>query len=226
MNLKESYQYQNYITSLFNQAAAHIGKENYTKVTSVHLRTKADPNGIDETIVETADSNYPDVSVETMICFALELISEKERLGRAITDAKYCAKSPWGSEIDIDAQLAANKNRHELAYLIQNLMAARKKTSMTSGTGYRINTEGNQTPYVYPIEKTVEYVFDRNYIKKLLADLKTESSKLSMQAEKAMLDEKVTFEPIYSISDSFEDALAAFVEREEKRRVAASSQEE
>ena len=213
MNLKEAYQYQNYIGVLFGQTLAYLQPMYVTTTTRTHYKSKAINNIEDEVINESLERPFGDVSVDALIDFAAALIEEKVTLGAAITDAKYNAKITYFDDgIDLDAELSANKSRHSMVTKLQTLAEIKPKiTRKSSAKDYCFNAEGNQTSYTYPIEDVVTIDFDRDHLKSILKDLKETSMNKSMRADKAMLDTKVSFEPSFDINDSYADTLKAFI---------------
>ena len=214
MNLKESYQYQNHLMSLFTQTYSNLGCDHYvTKTSRAHLRSKAAEGAVDETLDESVERPFGDIPVDAVIDFAGALITERTNLGAAITDAKYRAKiSVFGSDsIDLDAELAANKSRHQLIGKLAHLADIKPEVvRKTTAKDYKFNAEGNQTPYFYPVEDKVVIDFNRDTLCAKLKVLKESADAISMRAEKAMLDTQVQFAPKFDIHDSYLDTLTAY----------------
>ena len=82
--------------------------------------------------------------------------------------------------------------------------------------GYKFNAEGNQVPYYYNVEDTMEELFDREQLKALLKRLTTESDELSAKIELAYVTGEVNFEPTFDIGDSFEDSMEIFLNMKEE----------
>jgi len=215
MNLKESYQYQNHLNSLYAQVYSNLSCDAYlTKTSRSHFRSRVAPGVMDETLDETTERPFGNIPVDALIGFACALIDERAKLGKAITEAKYRSTLPSynDSDIDLDAELSANKMRHNLILRLEN-MAELKPTVVRKSTAkdYRFNQEGNQTQYVYPVEDKIEIDFSREALCAKLKSLKETADNISMKAEKAMLDEKVDFQPRFNIHTSYQDTLCEFV---------------
>lgn len=214
MNLKESYQYQNHIMSLFAQTYANLSCDAYmTRTERTHCRSKAAEGATDETLDESMERPFGCVPVDAVIDFAGALIVERTELGAAITDAKYRAKiaSFGGDDIDLDAELSANKSRHQLITRMEHLAEIKPEiVRKSTAKDYKFNAEGNQTPYFYPVEDKVVIDFSRDTLCAKLKVLKEVASTLSMRAEKAMLDTQVQFAPRFDIHDSYLDTLTAY----------------
>lgn len=214
MNLKESYQYQNHITSLFAQTYASLGSNAYvTRTERTHCRSKAAEGAIDETVDENMERPFGNVPVDAVIDFACALIAERTDLGAAITDAKYRAKivSFSGDDIDLDAELSANKFRHQLIARLENMADIKPEVIRKStAKDYKFNAEGNQAPYFYPVEDKIVIDFNRDDLCAKRKKIKEVASAMSMRAEKAMLDTNVEFAPKFDIHDSYLDTLTKF----------------
>jgi len=220
MNLKESYQYQNYLSMLFTQTNSYLGLEHIiTNTIRTHYKSKVCDGANDETVDETVERPFGNVSVDTLIDFVCAIIEERTKLGVAIADAKGMAKyTVHIDDFDIDAELSANKYRHQL---IANLtyMADRKEEVIRKSKGfdYKFNAEGNQVEYFYPVEDKITIAFDRNKLRATLKALKNEANTKSMLADKVMLNTVVHFEPAFDVNDSYMDALNAFDRRNNKK---------
>lgn len=212
MNLKEAYQYQNYVGGLFTQVAGYLSYDNnITRKECMHYRSRAAEGANDETTDETVERPFGDIPVDTLIAFAYALINERVHLGAAITDAKYCAKLTFERGIDLDAELSANKSRHQLISKLERMAAIKPETiRKCTGKDYKFNAEGNQTMYVYNTEEKVTIDFDREQLRTTLKQLREIAMEKSMSAEKAMLDTEVQFVPSFDMTDSFSDTLSAF----------------
>ena len=88
MNLKEAFRYQNKLEWLMGEAKAILGREqNVTKVENTALRHKVNPDAEDETTVEEPETEYAD-RITGIAVFLMFLLGERERLSRAIRQAK------------------------------------------------------------------------------------------------------------------------------------------
>lgn len=213
MNLKESYQYQNFLKELYTQTYMNLRELNVVKTVRTHYRSRAAEGAIDETVDETTARPFGDVPVDAVISFTDAIICERERLSSAISDAKHCAKIdiPGCNGIDLDAELSANKLRYQMITRLESLAALKPETVRKStGKDFKFNAEGNQTAYTYPVEEVVSVDFNRDELRSYLKHLKTIAAERSMRAEKAMLETSVNFEPTFDMSDNYMDVLTAY----------------
>ena len=208
MNLKESYQYQNFLKELFNQTHMFLREMYAAKTMRTHYRSRAVDGLNDETVDETTARPFGDIPVDALIGFADAVVIERELLAEAITNAKFVAKQAC---VDLDATLSANKQRHQLITKLECLMGIKPvDTRKSTQKDFKLNAEGNQTPYYYPAEDVITVDFNRDSVRDYLKQLKALTSERSMKAEKAMLETDVAFEPQFDVNDNYLDALRAF----------------
>lgn len=208
MNLKESYQYQNFLKQLFTSAYMSLREINVVKTMRRHCRSRAAEGAVDETIDETPARPFGDIPVDAVIGFIDAIIVERERLASAITSAKYVAKT---DALDLDAVLSANKQRYQFIQKLESLVEIKPEAvNKSTCKDFKFNAEGNQTAYYYPCEDVVTADFDRQQVKEYLKTLKALAAERSMQAEKVMLGTTVDFSPMFDINDNYLDTLTAF----------------
>ena len=79
MNLKESYRYANYLDNLLNTAYKYLATNGFiTTVKQEHMRSKANPEATDETIIVP---KFYDVDFHPMdvINFVVKVFDEREK---------------------------------------------------------------------------------------------------------------------------------------------------
>ena len=202
MILKESFRMQNHLRELTEEAYIFLStKDNVTTVKEEHLRKKSNPKAENETIEVVRDT---DMKPDKVIDLYLDLLKEKEKLSKAISTAKA------GAGLDIDAELDVNKARQDAITRIGCLVSLKSSERDTEGTDYLINTEGNQTPYVYTIHSVRTIDFDRGKVKGILARLRREADEISAKIDLLNVTLEVDYVPKYEIGESFEDAYEKF----------------
>lgn len=127
MNLKEAYRYSNFLDTLFTNAQFYMSSDFFTKKEQRHLRSRADKEAADETVL-TVDFSV-DFSPMDVIDFSVKIIAEKERLMNAISAAKAKA------EINIDNAIAMNKIKQQLAKNFDALSRIKGSTKTSQGVG-------------------------------------------------------------------------------------------
>lgn len=205
MNLKEAFRYQNHLNILISGATRQLSSSaNVTKVKQEHLRKKVNADAEDE-IIDSAVERSIKHPVDGIIDFTMDLLSTKTMLCKAIS----AAKATCG--LDIDAAIAINKARQQVASMFTAMAGIKSQERMKDGRAYKFNNEGNQVPYTYPIKEVVSIDFDRSKVKGCAKALTKQSDDVSTQIDKLMVDIEVDFEPPYDLTDSFEEALDQFM---------------
>lgn len=92
MNLKEAFRYQNFLDKMMSAAEYSICVRDHALVTTkVHNKTKSDPEATDITETVEVEPFFPN---DDVIFFMQWLIIEREKLTKAIVDAKAAADIP------------------------------------------------------------------------------------------------------------------------------------
>ena len=202
MILKESFRMQNHLNELMQQAMLFLSKtENVMKVKEEHLRNKSNPNAENETVEVRRDS---DMEADKVIELYLDLLAEREKLAKAISKAKASA------DIDMDAALSINKTKQAAIERFRGLARLKSNETMESGRDYLINTEGNQTAYVYTIRAVKTIDFDRDALKGIIQRLQRESDAVSAKIDLLNVTLEVDYTSKYDFEESFEDAYVKF----------------
>ena len=116
-------------------------------------------------------------------------IDERDAIGIAIGKAKATM------DFNLDAAVDANKSRRTLLTTLQR-MAGRKSTheiQKGEGKGYVFNKDGNQTEYVYDIDRVVTIDYDRNAVRSLLKELTREADQVSLKIDSTLLSTEVDY---------------------------------
>ncbi|MBR4529407.1 MAG: hypothetical protein IKO80_03905 [Lachnospiraceae bacterium] len=198
MILKETFRMQNHLNDLMQQAMLFLSKpENILRIKEEHQRSRSNPNAQDETVEVRRES---DMTADRVIELYLDLIAEREKLAKAISKAKA------GAELDIDAALSVNKAKQEAISRFRALSRINSTEEMKTGKDYLINTEGNQTAYVYNIRSVSTIDFNRETLKGIVKRLQRECDEVSAKIDLINVTLEVDYTPKYDIDDTFEDA--------------------
>lgn len=209
MILKEAFRYQNYLTSLINYALDYLSCDcNMMSIKQEHMRKKINPSAENETIDILKNSTL-EYTPNQVIDFLMEVLSEKEKLTKAIDAAKN------KSESNMDSAMAMNKVKQNIVNILDGV--ARKKSSerLTKGTDYKFNAEGNQITYIYEVKEITTIDFDRNKVKGIIKKLNKETDEVSYKRDRLDVELEVNYSPSYDVNDTFEDAIDTFVNSEE-----------
>lgn len=202
MNLKESFRYQNFLDSKLNEARYSIGDRSHAlKTTKVHLKNKANPDAENITEVVEVEDFIPNDDVVAFMCW---LVAERQKLTEAIFKAKASL------DFCLDAAIETNKFRQYTSNAVKGMLKYSPSKKIEQGRDYKFNVEGNQTPYYYEIETSLEENFSRDTAKKVVRDMIAKADKTSADIDSAMINTVVDYEPVFDVNDSFEDVMAEF----------------
>lgn len=218
MYLKEAFQYQNYLSGLFENAVAYLGDHrNTTIVTQLHKRKQANPNA--EDLVRQHDEIYPNSDprfpVENVLMFIDKVLEEREHLALAIDQAKL------NSGFDMDAAIALNKDRQRLLPYLSSLVRKRLTTTTSRSSDYMVNVEGNQVSYSYEVEETYVPSFNADAMRIAEKNIRSCCQRTSDRVERYLLTTEVDLEPSFVIDEHYLDAMTAFMLRHESPEDAA-----
>lgn len=199
ITLKEAFRYQNFLDNILGQAENYLRcSDNYMIVTEEHLRSKAVANAEDQTTDNKSDREIS-VAPDTLVDFVISVLTEKEKLTNAINKAKtqHCN--------DFDVFIEVNKARRGVVDVLKRMSRTKGKESMTRGSAYTMNAEGNQVQYFYDIKKTSAVDFDRRKVKDLVCKLSSDADRASATIDYWQTSVPVDFTPLYDLNDTFEE---------------------
>ena len=201
----------NFLDGLMEEGMDLLRTDSFiTKMKETHLRSKANPEAEDE-VIEVSNSTtiideyaIPelvelDFDTNRVICFMQEVLEEKDILSKAIS------KSKSDASIDIDAATSSNKDRQAFIRRLRYMSDMKSYEKISEGSGYKLNNEGNQVPYMYDIKKVTSINFDRNKVKKLIKSLSELCDKVSAEIDRVLITQEVEFEPKWSLTDTLEE---------------------
>ena len=204
MNLKEAFRYQNKLQWLMTEAEEILRRDrNVVKVEQTALLHKVNPDAVDETTIEPADTVYAD-QITDIAVLLMVLLGERERLSRAIREAKKAM------DMDFDGEVSLNTRRQELASIFRNMVQLRSSETVISGggVGYKFNAEGNQVSYRCDLKTVTTINFDRSKIRSYAAALSRKADEISADLDKRMVNTEVSYEPPFDVNDTFAEVLA------------------
>ena len=204
MNLKEAFRYQNKLQWLMTEAEEILRRDrNVVKVEQTALLHKVNPDAVDETTIEPADTVYAD-QITDIAVLLMFLLGERERLSRSIREAKKAM------DMDFDGEVSLNTRRQELASIFRNMVQLRSSETVISGggVGYKFNAEGNQVSYRCDLKTVTTINFDRSKIRSYAAALSRKADEISADLDKRMVNTEVSYEPPFDVNDTFAEVLA------------------
>jgi hypothetical protein len=211
ISIKEAGRYSNFLSSKIEEMSNIPYDEiesKLEKITEFHKKSSANPNAKDKIIEVKKDDAY-DVGPKRILEVIKEMIEEKVNLAMAISLAKAdnFAKVEE-KEMDIDSAIEYSKQLRRLASnFFYPLMDRENRTIKETSNGYAFNVEGNQVPYIYEVDKTIELLYDKKVFIKEKKELLLLADKLSAAVEKVMSSDIVEFTPKYNYLDSTKDIL-------------------
>lgn len=209
MNLKEAFRYQNKLQRLMDEAQYILTQEeNVTRVENTALLHKVNPQAEDETTLETPNTEYAE-NITQLAVFLMYLLNERERLGKAIREAKR------SMELDFDGEVSMNTKRREIADIFRGMseIRSREKVLCGNGIGYKFNAEGNQVSYRCDLKKVITINFDRNKIRSFAAALNKKADNASSQLDKCLVITEVAYEPPFDVNDTFDQVFQWHMEQ-------------
>jgi len=208
MNLKEAFRFQNKLQNLMEETEYLLGDEkNITRVEKTVLRKKVMPEAENETTVEVAGTEYAD-RITAVADFLLYLLGEREKLSRAIFEAKAKVNLPAG----LDGEVSLNGARQRVSQLLRRMTALRNSEVLLpgGGLGYRFNNEGNQVSYRCDVRKVTTINFDRNRIRSHCAALCRKADSVSAAMDAAMVNTQVEYVPPFDVNETFAEVFEAY----------------
>lgn len=160
----------------------------------------------DETRIQEAPSEYAD-RINDVVGFLLWLLSEHEKLTRAIRRTKNALK------LDMDGEISLNKQRQEIAATLREMTGIRssERTVVGGGRDYRFNAEGNQVAYTCDLKKVTTINFDRKLVRNATAELERRADAVSTEIDQCAINSNVDYITPFGVNDGFDEAFEAYM---------------
>ena len=199
MNLRESFQYMNFLDGKLEEIEWKLrDTKNVVTIKETHMKSASNPNFQDEDKTIEPDIEFEAVQ---LIDFMDVIMKEKTELSKAIYEAKNKA------EVNLDHAISLNKAKQKQAIILKRLIDLKTKEEERRETAYMINNEGNQVPFYYPVKRVATINYDRNKVKKRYKAIKKECDEMSTLIDKIQINTEVVFDPKWDVSDTLEDML-------------------
>lgn len=203
MNLKESYRYANFLDSLLTKAYGYLHNKGFvTTTTQEHMRSKANPDASDETLVIPKPYDV-EFTPNNIVDFVVSVLAEKEQLMDAISEAKA------GADINIDTAIAMNKKKQHFVDVLTVMANYKPSERTTQSSGRMFNNERNQVVYYYDVVEKMTIDFNRNDIRGLIKKYLKETDEISAKLDSVEINTEVLFTPKFDMNDEFEDLVLA-----------------
>lgn len=208
MILKEAFRYQNFLTTLLNNAQMYLrDTTNITERKQTHLRSAANPDAADEVTIAQKNTVFDndEITPTVIIRFYMDILNEKENLTNAISAAKKALP------VDMDAVVAMNKVRQNMISTYKTMANLKGGERQTIGSDMKFNAEGNQVSYRYTVNEVTKIDYDRNLVKSLVKKLTEQADKVSAEIDMLNITTEIAHAPKYDIDDSFEDCIVKYM---------------
>ena len=209
MNLKEAFRYQNKLQLLLEETQRILDCEkNVMKVENTYLRRKVMQEAENETVADMPSTEYAGRITE-LAGFMMFVLGEKEKLYRAIRDAKSALK------LDIDSETSLNAARQSSARVLMHMADLRSSelTIANGGYGYRFNSDGNQVSYKCDVKRVTTINFNRNVIRRYAKELNKKADGVSADIDRCVVNASVNYLPLFDVNSSFADVFEGYLER-------------
>lgn len=204
ITLKKSFELQNYLKQLFDNAITVLAyTDNVTTTKQEHLRKKAYDGAENEEIVKPKRNDYQFTVIE-LVDFACDIQKNMEQLTTAINNAKH------SNDNDFDSLISINNRKRTLLNRLSTMANIKPSENITTGTSTKFNEEGNQVKYTYDIKEVTTIDFDRDVVKAIVSRLRKEVDTTSTEIDLMQLNTMVDFDTVYEIGDSLEDAVLKY----------------
>ena len=209
MNLKEAFRFQNKLQSVLEETQHILDcDKNVMKVENTYLRRKVMQEAENETVEDMPATEYADRITE-LAGFMMFVLEEKEKLFRAIRDAKSSLK------LDIDSETSLNAARQSSARVLMNMADLRSSelTIANGGYGYRFNSDGNQVSYKCDVKRVTTINFNRNVIRRYAKELNAKADGVSADIDRCVVNASVNYLTLFDVNSSFADVFEGYLER-------------
>lgn len=204
ITLKKSFELQNYLSQLLNNALCVLSiNDNITTTKQKHLRKKSYSEAEDEEIIVKKSHDFP-FTINDLVKFIDVLIKEIDKLTTAVNDAKYYDGK------NFDAMIAMNNKKRNILRRYEMMASLKPTESIIKGQAEKFNEAGEQVTYRYDIEQVTTIDYDRNEIKKKVSQLRKEVDETSDAIDAMQLQSMVDYDPIFEIGDNLEDVVENF----------------
>ena len=199
MNLRESFQYMNFLDGKLEEIEWKLrDTKNVVTIKETHMKSVSNPNFQDEDKIIEPDIEFEAVQ---LIDFMDVIMKEKAELSKAIHEAKNKA------EVNLDHAISLNKAKQKQAIILKRLIDLKTKEEERRETAYMINNEGNQVPFYYPVKRVATINYDRNKVKARYKAIKKECDEMSTLIDKIQINTEVVFDPKWDVFYTLEDML-------------------
>lgn len=209
LNLNEAFGTLNTIKGLMKEISSIFSNPDVlVKTIRVHLRSEVETgakNLTEEVVSDRYNKQYAIYApyATELVDFYSFLLKEKERLIKAIRDAKV------GQEFDFEGQRSINDDRHAFQSILRDMVNLQNSSVVipNGGTGYRFNNDGVQVEYRCGLRQISKTTFNRKHIRALLDQVTAQSCEMSRRIEQVRATTLVDYVPVINFDNGFKSAF-------------------
>lgn len=210
MNLKEAFRFQNKLQASTGEALGVLGDQsNIVTIENTFMRKKVMAEAENETVLIKPDSEYAGKITE-LLTFVMFLQGEREKLSKAIRQAKATLA------VDMDSEVSLNGKRQELVKMLRRMDEIRSSevVVINGGTGYRFNAEGNQVSYRCDVKTVTTINFDRKVVRRYIKELDQKIDSVSADIDRCLVNSAVEYAAPFGVNDALFAVFEAFTAKE------------
>lgn len=212
INLKEAFTYRKFLGEKMTDLS-HLCMYDtaFCIFNKKHLKSKVVEDMLDEefstndgTLSMGRGEDYvaqvdPDVLLKTLKLLADEICAVDENIA--------LAKVMHADNIDL--LITRNKQARKIINVLKFALRQKPSEDNTFGIDYKLDVDGKQAEYRFPVKIVKTIDFDRKKFKKKAEELEKFASETSYKIDELMLTIKVNHNPKFSKSDTLDDIIEA-----------------
>lgn len=215
INLKEAFTYRKFLDEKMTDLSRLCMYDTaFCIFNKKHLKSKAVEEALDEdfstkdgTLSMGRGEDYvaqvdSDVLLKTLKLLADEICAVDEKIALAkVMHAEHAD--------NIDLLITRNKQARKIINVLKFALRQKPSEDNTFGIDYKLDVDGKQVEYRFPVKiiKTID--FDRKKLKKKAEELEKFASDISYKIDELMLTIKVNHDPMFDKSDTMDDIIEA-----------------
>lgn len=208
MRLKEAFQLQNKISSLYdNLNILLVDKDTFAYKQIKHFYSKANINNDlteDMPVSVHLFAGNDRYDFDKLVDLIQAVGDDKQKLNLAIDKAK--ASCPT----NIDALKSDNMIKQRLVRSLLDVNNLKDNIYDSYADFYGKDNEGKPATYHYPTKISTQYKIDKNHLKAIVKRLNTECNDNSLKLDELLVTMNVDFNPTFDYDSDIEDIYLSY----------------
>lgn len=212
INLKEAFTYRKFLDEKMTDLSRLCMYDTaFCIFNKKHLRSKAVEGAWDEefstkdgTLSMGRGEDYVAQVDSDVLLKALDLLANEIC---SVDESIFLAKV--ASAGDIDLLITQNKQVRKIINVLKFALRQKPSEDNTFGIDYKLDVDGKQVEYRFPVKIVKTIDFDRKKLKKKAEELEKFASDISYKIDELMLTIKVNHDPMFDKSDTMDDIIEA-----------------